>query len=116
MTITKTSTYRGQVPRNFSYFEDTAVKLNHTNAALAVACGYSKGSCWGWKKAGKIPTPLALACECLLRRQKKEASLPAAQDMYVLLVSRNDAEKFADMCKVFNAEIRAVVTYPARTQ
>lgn len=92
--------------RNYSYFEEAMSKLDLTAGELCAACGYGKSSYCDWKKKGKIPTPLALACECLLRRQKKEADLPAALNMYVLLVPRDDKRQFVAMCnKVFNADI-----------
>ena len=98
--------------RNFSYFEETMGKLRLTAGALCLACGYGKSSHTDWRKKGKIPTPLALACECLLRRQKKEVGAPAAQVMYVLLAPQKEAQRFQSLCEVFGAHILATITPP----
>lgn len=96
-----------QEPRNFSYFEETMEKLNLSGSELSVACGYATSSWFKWRKEGKFPTVVGLACECLLRRARKEAALPAAQDICVLLVPHNSVAKFIAMCGVFDVDIIA---------
>ena len=98
--------------RNFSYFEETMEKLGLTATELTIACGYGKSSCSAWRKKGKIPTPLALACECLLRRQRKEADLPAAQEMHVLLVPQTEARRFKILCGALEVLTCAVFKIP----
>lgn len=94
-------------PRNFSYFEETMEKLNLSGSELSVACGYATSSWFKWRKEGKFPAVAGLACECLLRRARKEASLPTAQDICVLLVPHDSVAKFTAMCEVFGVDIIA---------
>ena len=103
-----------QEPRNFSYFEETMEKLNLSGTELSVACGYATSSWFKWRKTNKIPAVVGLACECLLRRARKEASLPAAQDIYVLFVPQKEKERFIAICTAFDVDFIAHTSIPAR--
>jgi len=99
-----------QKSRNFSYFKETMEKLNISSAELSSACGYAKTAHCRWQNEGKMPAVAGLACECLLRRQSKEASLPASRDICVMLVPQKEAERFAAVCQAF--DVTVIISVP----
>lgn len=87
-----------QKTQDFSYFEETMATLNIDGPQLSVACGYAKTSWHHWKNAGKMPIPAGMACECLLRRKRKEATHLHAKHIYVVLVNDEFVSGFESFC------------------
>ena len=94
-----------QQTRNFSYFEETMNRLNATGTELCTACGYNKTAWFTWRKTGKMPAVAGLACECLLRRKRKEAQEPAARDLFVLLVPNDNAKMLLALCDTLRVSV-----------
>ena len=88
-------------PRKFTYFEETANKLDITGSELAKAIGYSSNSWFRWRREGPIPQVAGLACECLQRRVRKNGRA----DTLVMNVPEAQVQAMTAICRGMDIEV-----------
>lgn len=97
---------------NYSVFANAASKLSITPAELSAAIGYSNHTHIGWKGRKEMPKTAGLACECLLRRKKKE-SAEVQTDLYFLAVPKLHSIPLESLCETLGIGVQRINLTPA---
>jgi hypothetical protein len=87
--------------RKFQYYAETMKKLGLTGSELAAAIGYSKTTWFKWRAEGVIPQVAGLACECLLRRARKDGR----QDTFIMSVPGDKVAAMEAICSSMDVEV-----------